>query len=556
MRSFIKALLLACLSLSIAACSHKYHEGNGGSGDGSGAGGSGDGASGSACETNGLITPTLDTRKAANWTLALDPAFSTVRAAQIEHATSVEAAVAFDDVKSLVAGFALTKAGTSDPGTQDQHDEQAMGKLSGVTVVGTFTRQPFLTYDGFPAVVSQRRVQLATAGSPGALRDKLLGALVGKSLKIAGGSSFSAQTTSFTLVLTTVVRPDRVVLIGGVAPEAAFANRAEQTSIRLRDLTNATALARGLKTLKAECDHSQVSALPRADIVWLIDNSVSMSDDQQLIADSSAEFFKRLAGSNIDFRIGVMQAGCNTSYLGLTERKFTRDKKKFSKWIKEPDGPAGCEGEAPITAGKHLHERILSKHEVTDANDMSSGLRSKAKLMYVFVTDEDERPLQSDDKGSRSITQAKMVAQPSFKSLRDYYRRAGIIAFGMIALAPRCIREYEPSWAAKAIVEATGGASWPICATNKPVLSSALNAMVKAAQGVTSTFKLSRVPISSTLKLTLGGKTVKRSASDGFDYDGPNNAIIFNTGSSAARPKKGDTIYVSYRFFEDAKRIK
>ncbi len=511
------------------------------------------------CNTAALITPGLDQSKSGDWTLALDPAFGTARKATLMNAGAVEAAVAFDDPGALVAGFAIAKAGDADPLKQDEADESKLATLSDLAVTAVFNRKPFSTYDKFPAATSQRLITAATARTPGELRDALLTALSGHpaaEVTLPAGPAFGAGTTSFSLLLTTVARSDRVVLVGAVAPSSAFSDSAKATSIRMRDLTNGTGLARTGKGLKAECDGFSVTGLPIADIVWLIDTSGSMSDDQALIASAATEFFTRLKASSIDFRVGVMRAGSSTSGVSLTGGMYTKDQAVFSTQVKAPTGPTGDENEAPVTAGKNLHAVLKKNPPVTAPGDLGQGLRPGAKLIYVFVTDEEERPLQVGDIDSQSKTQAQLEAHPSFAPLLSYYKQEGLLAFGMIALPPDCSKKAEPSWVAKAMVEKTGGASWPICKTDAAVLSAALTALISAAQGASSTFKLSRVPISSTLKLALGGTLVPRSAADGFDYDGPNNAIIFNVapGSSYA-PKIGDTIAVSYRFFEDAPHL-
>lgn len=511
------------------------------------------------CNTAALITPVLDSDSGGDWTMALDPAYGAVRRATLTNAQAVEAAVAFEDPASVVAGFVISKTGAADPIAQDEADEQAMGKLAGLTMAGVFNRQPFTTYDGFSAVVSQRLITAAAGTSPGALRDQLLVALSNHpaaEVQLAAGPAFAPATTKFTLLITTVVRQDRVVVVAAMAPQTAFDNTTNATAIRMRDLTNGTALARKGKGLKAECDAFAVESLPIADIVWLIDTSGSMSDDQALIASTATEFFTKLKGSSLDFRIGVMRGGCTNSAVALTGGKYTIDGPTFSAQVKAPTGPTGCENEAPITAGKNLHEGVLSKTQVTAPGDMTAGLRPGAKLIYVFVTDEEERNLQATDVDSRSLTQAQVEAHAGFAPLLAYYKQHNISAFGMIALAPDCTLKAEPSWAAKAMVEKTGGASWPICKTDKAVLTAALNALITAAQGAASTFKLTRVPISSTLKLAVEGQLVPRSSSDGFDYDGPNNAIIFNAGAGSPYfPKIGDAVFVSYRFFEDAPAI-
>ncbi|MCA9666973.1 MAG: VWA domain-containing protein [Myxococcales bacterium] len=511
------------------------------------------------CNTNALINPTLDTNQGGDWTVALDPAFGTPRQVTITNVQPTEAALVFDDAAAGVAGFVLSKAGLADPIKQDEADEQLMANVAGAAITGVFNRQSFKTYDGFDAVTSQRLVTIAAGTSADVLRDQLLVSVSGHA---AGEVSIPqvgshGQGSRFTLLVTTVARPDRVILLLAVSPQPSFDDVSKPTAIRMRDATNGTALAKKGFGLDAECDKFQVDSLPVADFVWLIDTSGSMSDDQALIASSATEFFTRLKASSIDFRVGVMRAGCNASGVSLNTGKFTTDQNMFSSWITSPTGPTGCENEAPITAGKNLYETVLSTAPpVTQPGDMSMGLRPGAKLIYVFVTDEEERPLQSSDVESRTLTQAQFEAKAAFGPLLSFYKQSGIIPFGMIALAPACTQKAEPSWGAKAIIEKVGGASWPICQTDKTILNAALNAMITAAQGASSTFKLSRVPISSTLKLALQDKIVPRSSEKGFDYDGPNNAIIFNLApTDPIFPKVGDNVAVSYRFFENAPAI-
>lgn len=507
------------------------------------------------CNTDALINPTLNTNITGDWTLALDPAFSAVRNATYTNPSGVDAAATFDSPTDLVAGFILSKQGQSNAIQQDESDETIMNNISGLTISAVFNRRSFQTYDGFSAVVSQRIITASTIGTD-KLRDQLLSAI---SEQPSG--AFSVQTTSdygsatqFSLLITTVVRSDRILIVGAIAPSSAFDNTSNQSAIRMRDLTNATGIATAHKGLDAECDDFNVESLPVADIVWLVDASGSMNDDQALISDTATEFFTKLQASSLDFRVGVMQAGSSTSNVNLTGGQFTTDQNVFSAQITNPTGPSGDETETPITAGKNLHQLTLSNAPaVTQPGDMSQGLRPNAKLIYIFTTDEDERTLQSSDTSSRTATQTQVESQPGFQPLLDYYIQNGIIAFGMIALAPECTNAYEPSWAAKSVVEQTGGAYWPICKTDKTVLTAALNALITAAQGAASTFSFARVPISSTIKLALNTTIVPRSSKDGFDYDGPNNSIFFNTPSgSQYTPQLGDEVFISYRFFEDS----
>ncbi|MBW2734798.1 MAG: VWA domain-containing protein [Deltaproteobacteria bacterium] len=517
------------------------------------------------CKTDALITPTLRSDTAADWTLALDPAFGATREVNIANAHASEVGVVFEEGVAKVAAFSLSKPGATSALIQDEADEQLMNNL-GLSINAVFNRLSFTTYDGFDATRSQR---LITSGgkSLDQLRDQLLTALIAHPSDVSvpaapaivgpGGSS----ANDVVLLISTVVRDDRVVILGALGTTADFSNGTQMTAIRMRDVTNATALAKGKKGLAAECDNFLVEALPVSDIVWLMDTSTSVTDnDLPRIFAAADAFITKLQGSGIDYRLGVMRAGCSTSNVNLTGGNFTTDQATFKSRVSVPAGPRDCQYEAPITAGKNLYERTLEPAPAAAAGSMDQALRPGAKMIYVFVTDEEEIPIQEalrdEDDGARYRVQSEVEALPLFQSLTSFYQDKEITAFGMIALDPVCHRKAEPSWAAKAMVEKTGGASWPICVTDNVVLDQALNSLVSAAQGLSSTFILSRVPISSTLKLAIGGVEIPRGSDNGFDYDGPNNAIIFNIPvTSPLFPKLGDTIFVSYRFFEDAPSI-
>jgi len=68
---------------------------------------------------------------------------------------------------------------------------------------------------------------------------------------------------------------------------------------------------------------------------------------------------------------------------------------------------------------------------------------------------------------------------------------------------------------------------------------------VDAIAGAASQFILTRTPITSTIKVAVGGRLVPRSRLDGFDYDTVSRSIVFY--GNTYRPKQGDQVFISYR---------
>jgi hypothetical protein len=184
------------------------------------------------------------------------------------------------------------------------------------------------------------------------------------------------------ILLTTIRRDDRIIVIGSVAPETRFAEKSQPASIRMGDLINGTAIARHGRLLKAECVIPPVNSVPAADIVWIVDTSASMFDDQTLIANAASTFFATLGASGIDYRVGVMRAGCKIDGGWLSGDRFTTDETEFSQWMLAPTGPGGCTAEAPATAGRNFYQEILQKEPAASGSqDMSMGLRKNAQLI-------------------------------------------------------------------------------------------------------------------------------------------------------------------------------
>ena len=66
--------------------------------------------------------------------------------------------------------------------------------------------------------------------------------------------------------------------------------------------------------------------------------------------------------------------------------------------------------------------------------------------------------------------------------------------------------------------------------------------------GASSTFRLTRTPITHTIRVTVRGQLEPRSRSNGFDYNQNSRSIVFY--GSTYRPNINDTIYVSYRVWK------
>lgn len=517
------------------------------------------------CATENLVMPTLQDQMAGDYTLALDPGFGSFRLATVGGAAPVPSAAVWEDSALGVAAFVLSKR--PDPGVlsapdQDAFDEARTSSLPMTTVASILNRQPFMSSDGYAGSTSLRRVTLGAMGDAAQVRDAFLKELSARptEVTIPAGPALPAGS-DFVLSIATLYRgPERIVIVGAVAPFAAYNDRMSPVGIRVRDLTNGTALAHSGDVLAAECDPFPVTALPIADFVWLVDTSGSVGNDQARIAGAATLFMEHLGQSGVDFRVGVRRAGCDLAMGAdnLSGGNFTRDAMTFATRISTVNDtlPAGCQGETPILSGKNYHDFMMGQPPEMDAppDDLDLGFRPGAKNIFILVTDEDEDTLE--DQWMLNGDLATVAMNPTVMGYRQFYEQKEIVTFGMLTpppvndTRPMPCTNGESSLASRVIVQATGGAEWSICVEDPVTTGAAIEAMIAAAQGAASTFTLQRIPISSTLKVSINGRLVPRSGFDGFDYSASNNAIVFNLPlGSMHRPRIGDEVVVSYRYF-------
>jgi hypothetical protein len=565
----------------------------------------GDESSARVCNTEDLAVPIEHESERGDYTVAIDSRFSDDRDLIITDLSpeDVLAGTVADSYSDGVAVFVLSRPptpGVADAFAQDIADELLMddiGGAEGFSIMPLLNRQPFTTHDGFHAVTSLRTITTTSPTDPGVLRDLFVDQLSGRpdqTIIPAGddGPYHDDADETFVLRVTTVWRSaDHVITLLAIAFGAAHDALTRPTGIEVRDFTNTTGLARHGFTFGAECDTFVVGTLPMADFIWVVDTSGSTDDDVDRIGDVASRFFATLEHSGVDYRVGV-RAGCYPDLdppmtdvvpdgYSADSNPFTRDPVKFAYRIRNSGGTADNQCENPLHAGRQAYEWLAGNPAITDPppDNLGPGLRPGALTIFVVVADEEEYEVQTDPGGGRNCSFARISRLDMVEELLAWYQdpdgvpdtHDGIMVFGIISppysegdgdpetcdgvREPTCGDEGADSVAARVIIRGTGGSETPICSSHptEEITEATINAMIEVAQGVSSTYGLERIPISSTLRLALRGRLAPRSRSNGFDYDGVSNAVVFNSTSPTSpwRPHEGDEFAVSYRFWQE-----
>ncbi len=491
-----------------------------------------------------------------------------------------------------VAGFVISMPVAPGGDIDTLHAQVIQGitaKLAGKsTITQASSGQKTQSHDGFPTVVSaQLLVEMSSAVNPPTVRNAIYQAVLGKAPTNLPAATYGPSETSHVLRFQTLLRKDdRIIILGAVAAASMFNDNSKLSGIRVDDVSNGTGLATASDTDTVECDPFVIDATPVADIIWVIDESGSMSDNIDSVVANATDFFSRAVASGLDFRMGVagmknpnsssVQVGkfCSkvsksSSDDGGTDRFLTPAEQTIFKSC--VDNPPYYESSREYGLA-HAYEAV-TRHLPRKAGDPSK-IRPNATLVVIIATD--EAPQELKPSGSYK-------GKSGFLSSKDYSGNSGVCHLNGSTQAK--VDSYVQAWKdlyqgkdptygaeAQAIVHLIAGTcnsksgAGTACKTGKPEYAHGYYELVKATNGITadvcqknlgtsmqliidsivgaaSPAILQYVPISASLAVAIDKTEIPRSRVKGFDYSPTSNALVF-IGQSIT---KGTQVVASYR---------
>jgi hypothetical protein len=501
---------------------------------------------------------------AGKWKIALEMT-STYGEFTINGAGALEAGATFDlpAANQGVAGFVVSMPA---PGTDivqiTQQVITLLGKLPNKSALNQISSgSPGTSHDKYPTVVNiQLGLKLSSGQNPPATRNALLPLLLGKQLGALPQPNFGPGTTDQVIRLQTLLRKDnRVIVMGAVADAAMLNDPAKATSFHADDLSNGTGLATDSDSDTVQCDPFLLTSSPVADIIWVIDESGSMMDDRQRVANNATDFFARALKSGLDFRMGITgvaktQNGKMCSSLstvssdpgGVDRFLLPTEQNIFEACAINPPGYEGGSEYGLLNARK-----AVETHLPRAANNPAR-IRPGATLVIIIATDEMDQGWK--DVVNKSDSQFATVCQlpPADQSAADAYlkpdidyylgkgnpeARATVHLLGGVC-GNTCGAQVGHAY--KEVVKATGGITADVCQTN---LGPTLQVIIDTITGAASPAVLQLVPISASLAVAVDQTQLQRSRVSGFDYVSSSNSLVF----IGVPFPKGSQVVASYR---------
>lgn len=265
----------------------------------------------------------------------------------------------------------------------------------------------------------------------------------------------------------------------------------------------------------------QPDAEVSADVLFVIDNSASMAEEQAQLAANFAVFVEALQDSNADFKLGVTTMDPNDGGV-LTSAPLTRDTpalgEAFSAAVQ-----VGDDGDRD--------ERGLEMALAALSGANPGFVREGANVNIVFFSDEDDHsPLPLTDYLDGLARLAPTTDLSTHAIVGD--------------LPDGCSSGTAAANAGARYIEAaelTGGYLDSICAETYADILSRIGLELA---GLTDTFLLERLPEPETLIVWVDDAKMPNREVDGWTYSPGDNAVVFH---GRAVPRAGMTVYVEYR---------
>jgi len=493
----------------------------------------------------------------------------------------------YDKTTDEVAGFVLSKATSN---SSIQTEMTALIALLKSAGLGTLTVRASgiqgKSHDFYDQVEGTIVDIQASSTDVSSARNQVVAALLGKQLSDLTnvsspfGSSHSTLVLRFTTVRRFAFKKDskgevikdskgyptddndstkwRTVIMGAVASKTNYQNPKLQTGFLVSDLSNGTAVAIAKDRVVNECDVGTIIQLPIADIIWVIDESGSMSDERQDVVNNANNFFSRALASGLDFRMGVTNVvhppntkcigkfcskiSSNTSDDGGTDRfLLPTEQNIFSSCIKNPTCYEGGSEYSLLNA-----KTAVTRHLPRASNDPLK-IRTNATLVIIVATDEianglsgilgySSKPCPLDATTKTKLDQALQPYLNLFTGVTDPEARAMYHIIGNVCGSSTS----QVNHGHMTLANKLGGQSASIKQKN---LGNTLQVIIDAIIGEASPVKLDYVPISSSLAVAMDAVEVKRSRTNGFDFSTQTKSLVFIN----VKYKKGSEVIASYK---------
>ncbi len=306
----------------------------------------------------------------------------------------------------------------------------------------------------------------------------------------------------------------------------------------------------------------------KVDILWVIDNSGSMASSQRNLTDNFQSFIQKFLQTDSDFHMAVTTtdaflspyASQYSAYSRIRDGVTNQDMNNHSGvFVMRKDTPnLNSVFLTNVTQGIRGSgdERAFSSMETT-LNDSwnASFRRPDAFLAVIIVSDEDDFSHNDLTTGMNGYYFTENYSDPNMFSVQHYmdfltnftasagagtnFSVNAITIFDQVCFDQLKGNGQKFSQRYGQLVTASSGKLISLCSD----FSTSLQDLSKSILELSSEFALSRIPIESTIVVTVNGVSVPQDAANGWTYKAASNSIIFHGN---AIPQAGADVRINF----------
>lgn len=261
--------------------------------------------------------------------------------------------------------------------------------------------------------------------------------------------------------------------------------------------------------------------IPAVDVLWVIDNSCSMEEEQRALRDNFGSFMQYFTGSGLDYHVGVVSTDMdNRDERGKLILDYTGSSRYIDNTMSEDEAVRSFGDRSLLGvngSGTESGLDAVMTALTTERYSTNDGFyREEAGLSIVIISDEPDQSDVSVNEFSSWINGLKTDEQYT-------------VTFSAIVAPDRstCPAAERGTYYIE-VANQLDGLIWPICHED---YSSVLEELGLRAAGLKKEFFLSLVPVESTIAVTVedsDGEVTPFVADTDWTYSRTRNSITFS----------------------------
>lgn len=304
----------------------------------------------------------------------------------------------------------------------------------------------------------------------------------------------------------------------------------------------------------------EVTYEPRKlDVLFVVDNSGSMSSSQTSLANNFPSFINYFKSKGYDYKIAVtttdafygdqfILSGCSLCNVNQTQFKSGTTPKIYIIDNTTPDLESVFAQNVHVGIAGSGDERAFSSFKAALTSPLNAGFRRPTAFLSVIIVSDEEDFSHNDINLNESYVQPTLHSITSYKTFLEGYTggQSGtdfhVSTISILDDACRVslgagrkigLRYME-------IADATGGSKNSICNTFDTILNSISSHI---ADQIKAQFFLTRLPILSSIRVIVEGVLVPEDAINGWTYDSVTNSVSIH---GTYTPNSGASVTINF----------